>query len=65
MPPPDPPDDPPAVRWLGRCRACRRSVEADAADVRRYVDEGWPRCCGHDLTFELLRAPPDDPAPVA
>ena len=64
MPSPDSSDadDPPWVRWVGRCRTCARAVEADPADVARYTDHGWPRCCGEDMTFGLVRDPPQDPA---
>jgi hypothetical protein len=55
-------DDPPPVRWVGRCRTCGKTVAAEPRDVARYMDHGWPRCCGEDMTLTLVREPPTDPA---
>jgi hypothetical protein len=64
MPSPDPPDAdvPPPVRWVGRCPRCGRTVEADSADLAQSMERGWPRCCGADMAFGLVREAPESTA---
>jgi hypothetical protein len=48
---------PPAVHWAAECHRCGGSITADAADMARYLRDGWPPCCGHAMTFRVVRAP--------
>jgi hypothetical protein len=48
------PDDSPTPvtgRQLVRCFRCGRTTEATHADLMRYVQKGWPSCCGQVMTY--------------
>jgi hypothetical protein len=44
-----PPPTPRRPIRILRCDACEKSFDCTAADVVRYVQTGWPACCGYDM----------------
>jgi hypothetical protein len=41
---------------MAECRTCGSTIAANQTDMSRYLREGWPACCGHAMTFWLVRA---------
>jgi len=44
------------LHWMAECRTCGSAIAANQTDMFRYLREGWPACCGHAMTFWLVRA---------
>jgi len=46
----------PQLCWMAECHICGRTIAADQPDMARYIRDGWPPCCGHAMTFWVVRA---------
>src|SRR5438128_2615195 len=63
----EPPRPDPARRTsVLRCKPCGRTSDCTPADQIRYLQNGWPRCCGQEMELftqtPQSTAPPDDAA---
>lgn len=54
------PDAPPVLNRRLACPLCGGRRACSLAEVVRYDQGGWPRCCGEVMA--LSTAPPDDAA---
>jgi hypothetical protein len=48
------------IRLL-RCLTCGNTVECKPADLLRFTQTGWLRCCGDVMTLFTPAAKPGDP----
>ena len=54
----------PPIHWRATCSTCGRTLAADRQAMSRYLRDGWPTCCGHAMTFAIVRGqPPGGPEP--
>lgn len=58
-------DRPVKSRRLVRCGSCGLVADCSPEQVLRYVNHGWPQCCGQTMTYfmEAPRAAGDDTTP--
>ncbi len=43
-----------AIGWAVDCQVCGHTMTADVETVSRFVDRGWPACCGVTTSLRLL-----------
>lgn len=43
------------VGGILRCSTCRRSEVIDGQNVARYLQDGWPKCCGQTMLWMTRR----------
>jgi hypothetical protein len=63
MPTDSDPEDAPAPRVnLLRCLVCGNKMECEPADLLRFTQTKWPRCCGQVMPLFMTTDKPDPPA---